>query len=120
MKFFMIYLTQGFSIRRHIGQDDQNVFLALISQKLGSGQGETWGNNSLDGGIVGQVQEQAHVLHRAVLFEILLEEPGGLHVDTHSCEYDGEVVFVIVQYRFSREFDKTSLPTNLGSDFVVR
>lgn len=72
--------------------------LALVGQELSSGQSQTWSDNSLNSGVVGQVQEQAHVLHGAVLFEVLLEEPGGLHVDTHSGEHDGEVVFVVIQH----------------------
>lgn len=95
------------------------MFLALVGQKFGGGQSQTGGDDSFNGGIVCQVQEKTHVLHGAVFFEILLEEPSGFHVDTHSGEHDGEIVLVIVQNGFARHLDKTSLPTDLGSDFVV-
>lgn len=32
-------------------------------------------------GVVGQVEEQADVVHGTVLFKVRLEEPGGLHID---------------------------------------
>lgn len=32
-------------------------------------------------GVVGQVQEKADVVHRAILFKIRLEETGSFHVD---------------------------------------
>lgn len=31
-------------------------------------------------GIIGQVQEKTHIVHRAILFKILLEEPSSFHV----------------------------------------
>ena len=58
--------------------------------------------------IVGQVQEQTDVFHRAIFFEILFEEPSRFHVHliefvfsfprflvptyTHSGENDGEII----------------------------
>ena len=31
-------------------------------------------------GVVGQIQEETHVLHRPILFKVLFEEASGLHV----------------------------------------
>uniref|UniRef100_A0A2M4D215 Putative secreted protein n=1 Tax=Anopheles darlingi TaxID=43151 RepID=A0A2M4D215_ANODA len=114
------HLTQSLSVRGHVGQDDQHVLLALIGQELGGRQRQTGRNDTLDGRIVGQVQEQAHVLHGTVLFEVLLEESGRLHVHTHSGEHDGKVVLVLIQHRLTRLLHQTGLTTDLGSDFVVR
>uniref|UniRef100_A0A182QVN8 Uncharacterized protein n=1 Tax=Anopheles farauti TaxID=69004 RepID=A0A182QVN8_9DIPT len=114
------HLTQRLGVRRHVGKDDQHVLLALVRQELGGGQGQTRRNDTLDGRIVGQVQEQAHVLHRTVLFEVLLEETGRLHVHTHSGEHDGKVVLVLIQHRLTRLLHQTGLTTDLGGNFVVR
>ena len=62
------------------------IFNHLVSQVLCGGKGETRRDNSLDGRIVGQVEEEANVFHGTVLFEVLLEESRDLHVHTHSCE----------------------------------
>lgn len=35
-------------------------------------------------GVIGQVQKQTDVVHRAVLLEIRLEETSGFHVDLES------------------------------------
>lgn len=32
-------------------------------------------------GVVGQVEEQADVVHGTVFFKVRLKEPGGLHID---------------------------------------
>lgn len=71
--------------------------------------------------IIGQVQEESDTFHGAVLFEILLEEAGGFHVDTHSTENDGEVVFVTIVDVLggAKLLNQTSLTTDLSSDFVV-
>ena len=57
------HLTQGFGIRAHVSKDDEDVLLALVGQVLGGGEGEAGRDDALDGGVVSQVQEQAHVLH---------------------------------------------------------
>jgi hypothetical protein len=75
--------------------------------------------------VVGQVHEQGNSIQTTVLFEVLLEEPSSLHVDTHGTENDREVVGVSVMYTLggSRTVDgitgsvhKTSLTTDLGGD----
>lgn len=99
---------------------NEHSYLALVSQELGGGQRQTRRDDSLNGRVVGQVQEEAHVLHGAVLLEVLLEEPGRLHVDTHGREHDGEVVLVVVHDGLAGDLDETGLSTDLGGDFVVR
>ena len=71
--------------------------LYLVGQELCSCECQPRGDDSLNGRIVGQVEEETDVFHGSVLFEILLEEPGSLHVDSHGRKDDGEVVLVIVQ-----------------------
>ena len=109
-------ITKSISIRTHIGQDDQHVLLALVGQVLSSGKGQTRGNNTFDGGIVSQVQEQGHTLHGTVLLEILLEETSSLHVHTHSSEHNSEVgVLKALLSTLVTEVDQTSLSANLSS-----
>ena len=67
-------------------------------------------------GLVCQVDEHGDTLERSVLFEILLEESGGLHVDTHGCEHNGEVVLVAVEYAFGGSLHETGLSTDLCGD----
>lgn len=43
------------------------MLLALVGEELCSGEGEARRDDALDGGVVGEVQEQADVLHRPVL-----------------------------------------------------
>jgi hypothetical protein len=45
----------------------------LVGEVLGGGEGEAGGDDALDGGVVGEVEEEAHVLHGAVLLEVLRE-----------------------------------------------
>ena len=77
-----------------------------------------WCDDTLNGWIVCQIKEQAHILHTSILLKILLEEPviyecnaiiginidtlpGSLHVDTHSGKDDGKVVIVVVKDTFA-------------------
>ena len=77
------------------------MLLALVGQEFGRGQRQAGRDDPLDGGIVGQVQEEACVLHGTVLLEVLLEESGRLHVGAHRCKDDAEIVLVVVQDRFA-------------------
>lgn len=69
-------------------------------------------------GVVGKVEEERNTVERSVLLEVLLEEPGGLHVDSHRGEDDREVVLVAVVDTLggSRPLDEASLATDLGGD----
>jgi hypothetical protein len=70
--------------------------------------------------IVGQVQEERDTLHTAVFFEISGEESTRLHVHTHSCEHNREVLLVSIMYALCGLLDETGLTTNLGCNFVMR
>jgi hypothetical protein len=62
-------------------------------------------------------KEKRIPLHGTVLLEVLLEEAGSLHVDTHGSEHDGEVIFVTIHDTLAL-LDETSLTANLGSNLV--
>ena len=113
-------LTESLSVGGHVSEDDEHVLLTLIGQEFGRGQSQARRDDPLNGGIVGQVEEETDVLHGTVLFEVLLEESSGLHVDSHSGENDGEVILVIIQNRFSGQANQRSLTTDLGGNLVVR
>mmetsp|Transcript_12047 Transcript_12047/g.33351 ORF Transcript_12047/g.33351 Transcript_12047/m.33351 type:complete len:393 (-) Transcript_12047:710-1888(-) len=131
--------SQGVGVRGHIRQNDQHVLAALVREVLCRGQGNSRGDNPLNRRIVRQVEEKDDLLQRAVLLEILLEEGRRLHVHSHGSEDDGEVLLLLPSLsrgRLTEEVDlrlgvavgllavrvlhQTSLPANLGSDFVVR
>lgn len=61
------YLSEGFGVGAHVSEDDEDVLLALVGEELCGGEGEARRDDALDGGVVGEVQEQADVLHRPVL-----------------------------------------------------
>ena len=73
------------------------MHLTLVSHKLGSCQGQPRGDNPLNGGIVGKIEEETDVLHASVLLKVLLEEPGSLHVYPHGGEDDSKVVLEIIR-----------------------
>jgi hypothetical protein len=110
-------LSEGISISTHISHDDQHVELPLVGQILGSGEGQSGSDNSLNSGIVGEVEEQHDTLHGTVLLEVGLEETGYLHVDTHSCEHHTEVLFAVVVDVLA--LDEGGLTHDLGTDLVV-
>ena len=77
--------------------------------------------------VVGQVQEQRHALHTAVLLKVAREEARRLQVDTHSSKHNGEVVLVVVVYALVHALlllllllHQPRLPTDLRRDLVVR
>lgn len=72
-------------------------------------------------GIGGQVDEKGTVGNSTRFLEILLEEPGGLHVDTHGGKDDREIVLVTIVNTLggSWSVDETGLSTNLSSNVVV-
>jgi hypothetical protein len=68
--------------------------------------------------VVCQVEEERRPVERTVLLEVRLEEPSGLHVDSHGSEDDREVVLVTVVNTFARSWslDETGLSTDLSGD----
>lgn len=64
----------------------------LIGQVLGSGEGDSWRDDALDGGVVGEVEEEHCAAKGAVLLKVPLEEVRSLHVDTHCAENDRKLV----------------------------
>ena len=67
--------------------------------------------------IIGQIEEETHILHRTILLKILFEKTCSLHVYTHGCKNNGKVVgFLCVATMFLiRLFDQSSLSHNLCS-----
>mmetsp|Transcript_30950 Transcript_30950/g.71336 ORF Transcript_30950/g.71336 Transcript_30950/m.71336 type:complete len:336 (-) Transcript_30950:51-1058(-) len=109
------HLTQSVGVRGHVCENDKHVLVALVCEVLSHRQGKTGGDDTLDRGVVSQVQEQAHVLHGSVLLEVLLEKASSLHVHTHSREHNSEVGAAVV----TRLLHQTGLSANLGCDFIV-
>ena len=92
------------------------MLLKLIRIVFCRGERKTRRDDTFNCGVVRKVEEERDTVQTAVLFEILLEEAGSLHVHTHGGEHDGEVVFVAVVHIFGRPFDKACLPHNLSSN----
>jgi len=69
----------------------------------------------------GQIDEKSTVGNSSTLLKVLLEEPGGFHVDTHGSKDDGEIVLVSIVDTLGGSWpaDQTRLSTNLGSNVVV-
>lgn len=67
-------LTEGVGVRRHVRQDDQHVQVALVGEVLGRGQSQTRRDDTLDRGVVREVEEQGRPLHRPALLEVVPEE----------------------------------------------
>ena len=49
-------------------------------------------DDALNGGVVGQVEEEHGAVHGSVLLKVLLEEVRRLHVDTHGRKHNGKLV----------------------------
>ena len=86
------HLSQRIGVRAHVREDDQHVEAALVREVLGCRQRDTRRDDALDGGVVGEVEEQHGPLQRAVLLKVLLEEVRRFHVDSHGGKHNGELV----------------------------
>mmetsp|Transcript_2828 Transcript_2828/g.6092 ORF Transcript_2828/g.6092 Transcript_2828/m.6092 type:complete len:274 (+) Transcript_2828:2106-2927(+) len=111
-------LTKGISVRRHIGKDSEDVQVTFVGKVLRCGESQTRGNNTFNGRIVGQVQEQRSTLHSTTFFEIGTEETSGFHIHTHGTKDNTEILFVCIHGILL--FDERSLARNLCGNFVVR
>ena len=109
--------TKSIGVSGHISENGEHMHLLSVGQVLGSGQGETRRDDSLNGGIVGQVHEEHDTVHGSVHLEIGLEETSSLHIDTHSGEHKGEVLLRMIMHILM--LDQGSLTTNLGTDGVM-
>mmetsp|Transcript_34359 Transcript_34359/g.77378 ORF Transcript_34359/g.77378 Transcript_34359/m.77378 type:complete len:274 (+) Transcript_34359:236-1057(+) len=111
-------LTQGICVRGHVGQNNQHVQISFVRQVLRGGQCQTRSNDTLDGGVVCQVEEQSSPLHGSTLLEIATEETGRFHVNSHGTEDNCEVVLVRVGGVL--KLNKGRLAGNLCGDLIVR
>ena len=84
-------LAQGLAVACHIGQDDQHVLVQVKGQILGHGQRGTGGNDTLNDGVIGQIQQHDHTLHGTAALKALAEVGGNVILDAHSGKDDGEV-----------------------------
>mmetsp|Transcript_17892 Transcript_17892/g.29922 ORF Transcript_17892/g.29922 Transcript_17892/m.29922 type:complete len:233 (-) Transcript_17892:533-1231(-) len=112
------HLTQGIGIRRHISQDAQHVEITLIGQVLGRGEGKTRSNDTLNGRIIGKIQEKGGTLHGTRFFEVISEKSRSFHVHTHGSEYNGEILLMAIHAILQTH--KGSLTTDLRRHFIVR
>ena len=75
------HLSQRLCVRGHVGEDDEDVLLALVGEVLGGGERQARRDDPVVGGVVRQVQEQADVLHGTVLLEVLEGRDGYERLD---------------------------------------
>ena len=68
------HLAQSVGVGGHIGQDHQNVQIALVRQVLGRRQGQPRRDDALDRRVIREVKEERRALHRAALLEIVAEK----------------------------------------------
>ena len=93
------------------------MHLFLVSQMLSGGKSKSWGDNSLNGGIIGMIHEKDNSIHGAINLEVSLEESSSFQVDTHCRKNNGEVLITVIKHIFS--FDKGSLSTDLSTNLVM-
>lgn len=96
------------------------MFLKLVSIIFGSRKCQAGSDNTFDGGVVREVEEERYPVERAILLEVGFEEARGLHVHTHRCEHDREVFFVAVVHVLRWTLDEAGLPADLGGDLEER
>jgi hypothetical protein len=89
----------------------------LVSQMLSSSKSKSWGDNSLNGGVVSMVHEKDDSVHGAIDLEVSLEESSSLQVYSHCRKNNGEVLITVIKHIFS--FDKGSLSTDLSTNLVM-
>mmetsp|Transcript_11489 Transcript_11489/g.16244 ORF Transcript_11489/g.16244 Transcript_11489/m.16244 type:complete len:222 (-) Transcript_11489:482-1147(-) len=112
------HLTEGICIRRHVGKNNKNVKVTFIGKVFRGSESKTGCDDTLDGRIIGQVQEECCTLHGTTFFEIVTEETSSFHVDSHGTEDNGKVLFMSIYSIFL--LHKRCLTCNLGCYLVVR
>ena len=99
------------------------MLAALVREVLRGGERDAWGDDALDRWIVGEVEEQHHLLERPVALEISAEEIRRLEVDSHRREHDAKLVILVVQLDEVASLvgllHQASLPADLRGDLVV-
>mmetsp|Transcript_27347 Transcript_27347/g.42466 ORF Transcript_27347/g.42466 Transcript_27347/m.42466 type:complete len:288 (+) Transcript_27347:964-1827(+) len=91
--------------------------IPLVREVLSGSQSETRGNDTLNSGIIGQVQKESRTLHGTRFLEIRAEETSSLHVDTHGSKDNGKVLLVTIHGVLL--LNQRGLTGNLGSDLIV-
>ena len=103
-------MSQRIAIVRHVRVDDQHVVVFLERQVLSGRQSETWGDDSLDRRVVGEVDEQHSVFQSTRALQIGTEEVVFFSRDTHGAEHHNELFIGILEF---------GLSSDLQSDVVV-
>ena len=111
-------LSQSVGVGGHIGQNGKHMHFLLVGKMLGGGQGKSWGDDTLDGGVVGVVHEKNNSIHGSINLEISLEESSSLKIDTHSSKNNTEVLIRVIKDIFA--LNKRSLPTDLRTNLIMR
>src|SRR2546427_5375913 len=104
-------LAERLRIVRHVCQDDEDVHADLVREILGRCQRHPRRDESLDRGVVREVEEQGRPLQGAGAVEVVHEDAGVLVGDAHCRKDDAERVLAAEDLR---------LPRDLQSDLVVR
>ena len=73
-------LSERLRVRSHVSENNEHVFLTLVCEEFSSSQCDPGSDDTLDSGVVSEVQEEYHVSHCTALLEILLKESGCFHV----------------------------------------
>ena len=103
-------LTKCVAVVCHVRVDDQHVVVLLKRKVLGSRQGKTRRNDSLNSRVVCEVDKQHSVLKRTGSLQVGTEEVVFLSRDTHGAEDDDELFIGILEL---------GLACNLQCDVVV-
>uniref|UniRef100_A0A7C9AXN5 Uncharacterized protein n=1 Tax=Opuntia streptacantha TaxID=393608 RepID=A0A7C9AXN5_OPUST len=99
------------------------MFPTFISQIFCSGEGNTGRNDTLNRRVIGQIQKEGDSLHGSILLKITFEELCSFHVNTHSCEHNGKIVFFTILneiVRLLQPLYQPSLTTDLCSNLIMR
>src|SRR2546425_8675950 len=104
-------LSESFRIVRHVGEYDEDVGSEFDREILGGCQCESWGEDSFDGWIVGEVDEHGYVVEGALFLEVVPEESGLIGVDAHGGGNGSERVV---------RTPNLGLPGGLSRDLVLR
>ena len=84
-------LPQRLGVGGHIGEDDQHVHILLKGQVFRHRQGAAGGQDTLDDGVVAEVEEHDHVFHHAAGLKGGAEVIGHVVFNTHGGKDDAEL-----------------------------